>query len=235
MRRVIRLLAERFRVTHEVGRFKAEHALPPSDPQREAGQVARLRTLASEAGLDPDFAEQFHAFVVAEVIRNHEAIAVVAGSRAADGIDGRMSREIAIERIARHGRAALPRIGVVRQRAVRAILAGPVKRRPARPGGGTCLGFQPRWRTPRVSRTTARSRASPGASTATATAGSRWGTAGTTTMTAAAGGTPARARRAAVPGTARSRRATATMPSRRGRPTPCAVLGSVAEKAEMTR
>ena len=73
---VIRLLAERFRVTHEVGRLKAEHALPPSDPQREAGQVARLRTLASEAGLDPDFAEQFHAFVVAEVIRNHEAIAV---------------------------------------------------------------------------------------------------------------------------------------------------------------
>ena len=44
-----------------------------------------------------------------------------------------------------------------------------------------------------------------------------------------------RARRAAVPGTAHSRRATATMPSRRGRPTPCAVLGSVAEKAEMTR
>ena len=72
---IIHLLAERFRVTREVGHLKAEQALPPSDPQREARQVARLRRLASEAGLEPDFAEKFHAFVVAQVVRNHEAIA----------------------------------------------------------------------------------------------------------------------------------------------------------------
>jgi len=72
---VIRLLAERFRVTRDVGHLKAERALPPSDPQREARQIARLRRLAAEAGLDPDLAEKFHAFVVAEVIRNHEAVA----------------------------------------------------------------------------------------------------------------------------------------------------------------
>ncbi len=77
---IVRLLAERFKVTREVGRLKAEQALPPSDPQREARQVARLRRLASEAGLDPDLAEKFHGFVVAEVIRDHEAITV---SRAA--------------------------------------------------------------------------------------------------------------------------------------------------------
>ncbi|GEM_PF-411559 len=77
---IIRLLAERFKVTREIGRLKAEQALPPSDPQREARQIARLRRLASEAGLDPDLAEKFHGFVVAEVIRDHEAIAV---SRAA--------------------------------------------------------------------------------------------------------------------------------------------------------
>ena len=77
---VIRLLAERFRVTREVGRLKSELALPPSDREREARQIARLRRLASEAGLDPDLAEKLHAFVVAEVIRNHEA---VAASRAA--------------------------------------------------------------------------------------------------------------------------------------------------------
>ena len=72
---IIHLLAERFRVTREVGHLKAEQALPPSDPQREARQVARLRRLASEAGLEPDFAEKFHSFVVAQVVRNHEAIA----------------------------------------------------------------------------------------------------------------------------------------------------------------
>ncbi len=72
---IIHLLAERFRVTREVGHLKAEQALPPSDPQREARQVASLRRLASEAGLEPDFAEKFHSFVVAEVVRNHEAVA----------------------------------------------------------------------------------------------------------------------------------------------------------------
>ena len=72
---IIHLLAERFRVTREVGYLKAEHALPPADPQRETGQVSRLRRLASGAGLEPDFAEKLHAFIVAEVIRNHEAIA----------------------------------------------------------------------------------------------------------------------------------------------------------------
>ena len=77
---VIRLLAERFRVTREVGRLKSELALPASDREREARQIARLRTLASEAGPDPDLAERLHAFVVAEVKRNHE---VVAASRAA--------------------------------------------------------------------------------------------------------------------------------------------------------
>ena len=72
---VIRLLAERFRATGEVAYLKAGNALPPSDPEREAGQIARLRSLASEAGLDPALAEKFHAFVVAEVKRNHEAVA----------------------------------------------------------------------------------------------------------------------------------------------------------------
>ena len=72
---IIHLLAERFRVTREVAHLKAEQALPPSDPQREARQVASLRRLASEAWLEPDFAEKFHSFVVAKVIRNHKAVA----------------------------------------------------------------------------------------------------------------------------------------------------------------
>jgi chorismate mutase len=37
--------------------------------------VARLRDLAHQADLDPEFAEKFLAFIVAEVIRHHEAIA----------------------------------------------------------------------------------------------------------------------------------------------------------------
>jgi len=69
---LIHLLAERFKCTKEVGTYKAQHRLPAADPLREAAQVKRLRKLASEAQLDPEFAEKFLAFVVREVIRHHE-------------------------------------------------------------------------------------------------------------------------------------------------------------------
>ena len=71
---LIHLLAERFKCTQAVGIYKATHNLPPADPEREAAQITRLRRLAHEAKLDPDFAETFFNFVVKEVIRHHEAI-----------------------------------------------------------------------------------------------------------------------------------------------------------------
>lgn len=70
---LVHILAERFKCTQKVGRLKAEHNLPPADPAREAAQIERLRTLALEAHLDPDFAEKFLTFIITEVIRNHEA------------------------------------------------------------------------------------------------------------------------------------------------------------------
>ncbi|BDA63418.1 chorismate mutase [Actinomyces capricornis] len=71
---LVHLLAERFRCTQQVGHLKAELDLPPADPEREARQIARLRELARESGLDPVFAEKFFSFVVAEVIHHHEKI-----------------------------------------------------------------------------------------------------------------------------------------------------------------
>lgn len=65
------MLAERFKVTQAVGRYKAESGLPPADPGREEQQIARLRTLASEAQLDPEFSEKFLRFIIDEVIRHH--------------------------------------------------------------------------------------------------------------------------------------------------------------------
>lgn len=66
-------LAERFKHTQGVGRLKAEHALPPSDPAREARQIDRLQKLAVEADLDPEFAKKFLNFIISEVIRHHES------------------------------------------------------------------------------------------------------------------------------------------------------------------
>ena len=65
-------LGERFKHTQAVGRLKAEHALPPSDPAREQSQIARLEDLATRADLDPEFAKAFLQFIIQEVIQHHK-------------------------------------------------------------------------------------------------------------------------------------------------------------------
>ncbi len=64
-------LGERFKHTQAVGRLKAKHDLPPSDPAREAAQIARLEQLARDADLDPEFAKSFLNFIIQEVIQHH--------------------------------------------------------------------------------------------------------------------------------------------------------------------
>lgn len=71
---LVYLLAERFKATQRVGVLKAKHRLPAADPAREKNQISRLKRLADEAQLDPEFAEKFLNFIIEEVIRHHEAI-----------------------------------------------------------------------------------------------------------------------------------------------------------------
>ena len=70
---LIHMLAERFRITKAVGEHKAKTALPPADPGREQRQIARLRKLAEDADLDPEFSEKFLRFIIDEVIHHHLA------------------------------------------------------------------------------------------------------------------------------------------------------------------
>ena len=70
------MLAERFKITQAVGEYKATTGLPPADPSREQAQVERLRRLARDANLDPEFSEKFLRFIIDEVIRHHERIRV---------------------------------------------------------------------------------------------------------------------------------------------------------------
>jgi chorismate mutase len=71
---IINLLAERFKITQRVGVLKSERGLAAADPEREEQQIARLRRLAQEANLDPEFAQKWLTFVVAEVVRHHQAL-----------------------------------------------------------------------------------------------------------------------------------------------------------------
>lgn len=71
---LVHILAERFRITQAVGEYKARTALPPADPAREAEQIARLRRLAEESELDPEFSEKFLRFIIDEVIRHHHRV-----------------------------------------------------------------------------------------------------------------------------------------------------------------
>lgn len=71
---IVHTLAERFKATKAVGVLKAQHDMPPADKDREARQIDRLRRLADESALDPEFAEKFLNFIVAEVIQHHKQL-----------------------------------------------------------------------------------------------------------------------------------------------------------------
>lgn len=71
---LIAMLAERFKITQAVGQLKADLRLPAADECREAEQIGRLRNLANQAGLNPEFSEKFLRFVIDEVIRHHERL-----------------------------------------------------------------------------------------------------------------------------------------------------------------
>ena len=71
---LVNVLAERFKATQRVGELKAANDLPAGDPERESQQIERLRRLAQDAELDPEFAQKILNFIISEVIRHHEAI-----------------------------------------------------------------------------------------------------------------------------------------------------------------
>ena len=84
---LVYLLAERFKITHRVGDYKARVGLPAADPEREAEQISRMRNLAEEAGIDPAFTEKFLRFVITEVIRHH--VQASAGEEEGDDFRGK--------------------------------------------------------------------------------------------------------------------------------------------------
>lgn len=71
---LVYLLAERFRITGDVGVFKRDAQLPSEDPQRERDQLIRLRTIADSAGLDPAVVDVVFPAIMQEVRRRHDHV-----------------------------------------------------------------------------------------------------------------------------------------------------------------
>ena len=71
---LVHVLAERFRVTREVGLLKQREGIPPADPERERVQLNRLKEIALGAGLDPAVVEAVFPLIMAEVRRRHSSL-----------------------------------------------------------------------------------------------------------------------------------------------------------------
>lgn len=72
--RLVRLLAERFALTHRIGLLKASERLAPLDARREREKLAALKALGGERGLNPDMIADLFGRIMREVVDNHERL-----------------------------------------------------------------------------------------------------------------------------------------------------------------
>jgi chorismate mutase len=71
---LISILSERFKLTCEVGVFKAENNLPSVDEERERKQFERIKQLAGNHGLEPEIAVKVLRLIIDEVVEKHKKI-----------------------------------------------------------------------------------------------------------------------------------------------------------------
>ncbi|MEE9417082.1 MAG: chorismate mutase [Acidimicrobiales bacterium] len=71
---LIRLLAERFLVTREVGRLKADLGLEPIDADREAQIEQKARRLALDNDLDADLVIEVLRSIIDRVVAEHQSL-----------------------------------------------------------------------------------------------------------------------------------------------------------------
>ena len=61
---LINLLSLRSNISQEVAEYKAKNGLPIYQPQREEELFSRIRTMAAEKGLDPDYIESIFRLII---------------------------------------------------------------------------------------------------------------------------------------------------------------------------
>lgn len=71
---IVKLLADRFVLTHRVGELKASHELSALDSSREAEKLARIESLCEEKGLNAKLVADLFVQIMEEVKRNHQRL-----------------------------------------------------------------------------------------------------------------------------------------------------------------
>ncbi|MBB3110824.1 chorismate mutase [Paenibacillus phyllosphaerae] len=84
-RQIIALLAERFKLTEEVGQYKAQQGLPAQDPFREQLQFNKIAQLSEECGLKPGYASDIYRLIMDLAIARHRELRQESPSCTASG------------------------------------------------------------------------------------------------------------------------------------------------------
>ena len=71
---LVALLGQRFGLTAQVGVLKKETGLEARDPDRERSQIVKVRKLAADSGVDPDFIENLFQTMLKTVVQNHREV-----------------------------------------------------------------------------------------------------------------------------------------------------------------
>jgi chorismate mutase len=73
-KKIIALLAERFKFTEEVGLHKAKNSLPAQDINREALLFQNIVQLSEQFGLNPAYASEIYRCIIDIVINRHQEL-----------------------------------------------------------------------------------------------------------------------------------------------------------------
>ena len=71
---LIKLLADRFSQTLQVGKIKASQQLQSFDPDRETQKIQNLRQVSEEMGINPNLVENLFTQIMKEVVKNHQRL-----------------------------------------------------------------------------------------------------------------------------------------------------------------
>jgi len=73
-KKLLKTLAERFKVTQRVGEYKKRHKLPALDKKREKEIFQKRELLAKKLNLDPLLVKQIFTLIIKNVKKRHREI-----------------------------------------------------------------------------------------------------------------------------------------------------------------